>query len=877
MQRLEKSKAHFGKDSQITLGALNDVAIAKLRSGDYLTAEEDLLLSYEGLKNSVGINDPMTLTVANNLGFLYQSKGEFQKATPYVEVAYKTLKQHAPSDWRTLAIQNNLAENYVMVGRVDEAENFLRDVIDQLDQQPGRGEALKYEATNNLGTALVKQGKVEEAVRQFQSAIDGQQNSPSGYLIRADVYRANLASVLARQGELDAAAALYEQALQGRQDLLGEWHPETVRAVVDLGQVYHQQYRMAEAAVLYSRALEAAEAGVQPVAGPFGSVATVAGLQQRYADATNKRTLDQNGSGLQHKPYWNGWFERDGVYTQENLTPDHEYSFFLDLSAYDYSMLLAGAVASMEADRRLVERLEQADEKLRLRLRPLLAGAIEPAEPIEDIRVTIETERLNVASVDEKEAYEAFRAGEMNARAFSSIVSVASVRSQRKKYPTIHIPVIASETTGCGIVAFSVWDESGVVPLDYLVFRVAVGEQATGCLTDGRAAPFDSGLNSLLATSGGKRSIGDRKIEAGLHLFEVKQGIRRTRAFAVLVDGRDANNPDIYNWELDSLLSDNLNKVMPGKLSIAHSSKDDGAFAAVSNELRAVLFERVRDKEMASRAWEVLKELGQEKKLVAIRLTDTVGDILYVPLGLLHSGGGEQSLPGSLSFLQPLPYERYGDADRCVKNWSYLLPHKLSGVINSDSTLRAIDSNIRDTGWVRRIFNTVPDSIEYLSGASANSQPGGALPEGMVSIAHHADGQFWFDDERDKFIADAIQRTYPPGSVAVMVACEAAGMDYENRKALSRLNQHGVDLIIAAPFQVSATYALEVTKHLSDLMKDAHSTSGPGVDRRIVSLFNRAAARAGEELGTQRYKDMRHEFLVLGDQGVRLCAPGEGR
>lgn len=590
------------------------------------------------------------------------------------------------------------------------------------------------------------------------------------------------------------------------------------------------------------------------------------------------------------QPYWNTWFE-DGedVVPDARLAKDRVYKFVLDLAPYDFSPVEKYSVWSTSAEKSLVDEIRSAPGTVKMTLRPFVSGALVGPTEIKDIVVVVDPKRLSWSTDEEQKSYYKFRSGNLGLREFAKKVRAAWVMPDGSTATPRRDPVSVSLRTapfaGCGIIGFSVWDESGKKPLDHLVVRVPVGDDQY-CQTDQGTASFESGFRSLLSTALGKRNVGDRPIDAGLHFFEAAVTPTQTLSMAVLADGRDENSTNVYSWELDVPLSKFFGEDVPLLLDEAQTtaiktneSEDIKklAYSYLSKQLYKRIFDDVKTKkrDQAQAAWGVLQELAQNKGLLVTRFVDRNGDILYAPLRLLHAGGDEKALKGDLTIVQALPRERYVSGDRCVKEWSYMLPQKLEKY--QEDVLKKANRKKPASGWLRDIFGFVDnDLIQYLRPPDGENREPKSKAEGLLTVAHQSHGAFWFDKKARRFRSEDIQRPYPPGSVAVLATCEAAGIDNENRTALTQFNARGVDLIIAAPFQVRVSYGARLAVKLDKLLRKTNADGDPKRDRRLVSLFKEAANQVAADDTRRAFGDMRYEFLVLGDHELRLCPPEAG-
>jgi len=92
----------------------------------------------------------------NNLGIIFQEKGQLDDAISKLQAAIALRPENAPA-------HDNLAKAFLKKGQVAEAMVHYRKLLEIEPQN--------VEARNTLGTALVQQGHVKEAIDQWEDAL----------------------------------------------------------------------------------------------------------------------------------------------------------------------------------------------------------------------------------------------------------------------------------------------------------------------------------------------------------------------------------------------------------------------------------------------------------------------------------------------------------------------------------------------------------------------------------------------------------------------------------------------------------------------------------------------------------------------------------
>ena len=155
--------------------------------------------------------------------------------------------------------------------------------------------------------------------------------------------------------------------------------------------------------------------------------------------------------------------------------------------------------------------------------------------------------------------------------------------------------------------------------------------------------------------------------------------------------------------------------------------------------------------------------------------------------------------------------------------------------------------------------------------ADANEN-GDVRGEGIILLAHHADGNLWFG-EKDTLIQEDFQRKFRRGSIALISACAVGGGSGDLAyKLIETLNNRNIDTMIVSPFPVPADFgtalALNFVRSI-DTARRANQT--PTVTELFAAALSKTAEDIKENHG-RNFNDIGLEFVFLGDPNIRLCA-----
>lgn len=556
------------------------------------------------------------------------------------------------------------------------------------------------------------------------------------------------------------------------------------------------------------------------------------------------------------EPVWNAWFERGGQPAQV-LLPDAGYELVVDLSRYRYFAELSG-VAGAEVQTRLEE--ARGRSSVRFKLRAFALDGKLHLSPVErDLDVAL-ARLFGPPAEDEPARVERYVAGALPLAEFARSVQAGEARFN-----------VVTRAKGCAAVALSIWDETGLFPLDHLVVSVPVAaadESVPPCGAQGKTqAVVEKDAATLLHVSIEHEALVPAPV-ASFHLFET-QVLERRRTVVWMVDrhawevtgGRDG----IYTWLTESLLSDYL--VRPEQLRVqleeARRRASAGGYAAVARELAAKLFSQEGGEEgEAERARQALTRAvaRSAQPAVVIRMVTASGERAYLPLGLLAARADAPVLTRRPLVLTPLPLERYPGARACIARWTLAVPERLEGV---DAAQLGPNTPLAPAGARMR---TEQELLEYMADATPATEP-----EGLILLAHHAGGYLWFADKAQRVGREAVARRFPPGSVALLSACTTAAPEGDNLAWLNKLNRQGMDAMVVSPFPVPAGYAARLTLEFAAAVQAARTA---GTTPTLLELFEKASQATADHFRAAygaAYDDLALEFVLAGDPGLRLC------
>jgi hypothetical protein len=466
---------------------------------------------------------------------------------------------------------------------------------------------------------------------------------------------------------------------------------------------------------------------------------------------------------------------------------------------------------------------------------------------------------------------------------------------------------VNSTASGCAELILSVWDGDLKTALDSIAVVLPISadlneteQQATQRCgvrgTDGKKRLLLSGAQTLLATALTTSGTTAGQIDAGLHVFEF-QTIQGPKSYAVLAMREQNNSPWIRGWRTQSLISgvlrkngDLFNRVVDARKNLGSTDPvvRQTAYAQVAKLLQQKIFTAADGDNGADAAYKKLLQLQQSSQhaiTVLGRFSSSGSDGLhhfFVPLRLLAARRSDPSIQAQLkdfSVVHMLP-EMDAASARCISKWTIITSEDIYRgneqgddpiAVEALERLTDLDSN----NWRNEPITKTDDMVEFFQkGLDETSKH---TAEGLLVIAHHDPNDLWLSfDKKKGAVAEDFKGSFPPGSVAVMGACNVAAT-HATDGLIDVFNQRHIQSMIVSPFAVDAAYAIRLINQLELALDSAYQRQLQPTVRELFSEAVRAVAKTYEskegEVSPMEQQGL--EFLIAGAPNVRLCNLGQ--
>ncbi len=236
------------------LSAQNNLATVLQRRGKNKEAADVFARTLAARIKVLGEDHVSTATTRLNLAVCLVADGKQAEAEPLVRQSMAVYEAKLGKDHpKTLTAYGNLAYILEDLGNAAEAETWFRRVLAGLKKNTtGGADPEMWSAINNLAMLLMKEGKLDEASEQFRDLIQTcEPTVPADHPFLA-IFRNNYGECLTRQHVYEAAEAELLRSQKVLEKKLGAEHARTVKGAGRLAALY-QEWGKPEQAATWKR------------------------------------------------------------------------------------------------------------------------------------------------------------------------------------------------------------------------------------------------------------------------------------------------------------------------------------------------------------------------------------------------------------------------------------------------------------------------------------------------------------------------------------------------------------------------------------------------------------------------------------------------
>jgi serine/threonine protein kinase len=240
--------AGLAKDPEVQSQMMQDMARTYENLGLYPRAHELAQRALDFRLSLLGPDDPKTLQVRSQLGYIVGREGHYADSEKMLgqalEVERRVLGAGNPL---TLETMSHLGVVLGQEGRNDDGAKLDREAIEVGSKTLGSESELVMQTTLNLGVLLWNEAHYHEAERVFRQLVDVERRVLGADDIQTMKALGDLGLALKSQGRLAEAEPLYREVLADSQRVMGPEHPETAFNLDRLANLLSEEGHPAEA------------------------------------------------------------------------------------------------------------------------------------------------------------------------------------------------------------------------------------------------------------------------------------------------------------------------------------------------------------------------------------------------------------------------------------------------------------------------------------------------------------------------------------------------------------------------------------------------------------------------------------------------------
>lgn len=209
------------------------------------------------IEEELGDQPEIAMSLHTTIGQTYKNLSQYAQADHHLSRAYQIgLREFGAENTETITVQNDIGVLRADQGRLDEAEQVLRDALEKSKKVRGLDHFQTLEIVSNLAVILRRQNKNDEAETLCRQAVQAQKKSGSTSDHRYLMLLNNLGSILQQKGNPEEAEQYYRESLDGYVKLYGEKHPATLVSEANLAHLLSESNRIEEAEALLRHNLQ---------------------------------------------------------------------------------------------------------------------------------------------------------------------------------------------------------------------------------------------------------------------------------------------------------------------------------------------------------------------------------------------------------------------------------------------------------------------------------------------------------------------------------------------------------------------------------------------------------------------------------------------
>ncbi|CAF1440001.1 unnamed protein product [Adineta steineri] len=228
------------------------IGILLIKTGQFNKAEE----LYNVLLEQTS-NESEKAIYYNQLGYIKNDQGDYEKAIWYHKQGLEIRKQTLPSYHRDLATSySNIGSVYHKMGEYLEAISFYEKDLEICQKTLPADHPDLAASYSNIGSAYHSMGDYSKALPFYEKSLEIQQKTlPSNHPDLATSYN-NIGSVYDSMKKYSKALSFYEKGREIRERTLPSDHPDLASSYNNIGSVYSSMEDYSKALSFYEKTVE---------------------------------------------------------------------------------------------------------------------------------------------------------------------------------------------------------------------------------------------------------------------------------------------------------------------------------------------------------------------------------------------------------------------------------------------------------------------------------------------------------------------------------------------------------------------------------------------------------------------------------------------
>ena len=257
--------------------------------GSYDRAEELLRSAVDLSRTLLGPDDPETLGAEDTLAGVYRDSGRLDEAVELYRRIVDAMGKRRLDPPLEATIWNDYGLALRTQGKLAEAEKLYRRAL-AIYRRIGDDESQdQMHSRNNLAMVLAQEGKLDEAESLLREVLATQRRVLHEPHVDIAITLNNLSTVVRRRGDLDQAEALARDALAQRRAVLGDHHPAVAQSINNLGALLYYRGDLDGAAAHFAEALaiwrQVYDGDHPQIADALSNLGSIRRHQKRFAEA----------------------------------------------------------------------------------------------------------------------------------------------------------------------------------------------------------------------------------------------------------------------------------------------------------------------------------------------------------------------------------------------------------------------------------------------------------------------------------------------------------------------------------------------------------------------------------------------------------------